>query len=71
MTSKRKPAYRKLATATTVEKIEAYINEFVFGGHYRVNPGTLEITNELGTPPAGWFVMEYRGGYLFGRRNDA
>lgn len=63
-----KSPYTKLATATSVVRIEKYINEYAYSTHYRVDPLTLQITNAAKAPPSDWFVMLYRGGYLFGRR---
>lgn len=60
--------YRKLATATSLARVEKYINEFSGSSDYRVDPETLEITNSIASPPKSWFVMAFRGGYLFGRR---
>lgn len=61
--------YKKLATATSIHRIEKYINEFAFSTNYRVDPDTLKITNPVKAPPEGWFVMPYKGGYLFGRKH--
>ncbi len=55
-----------LATAKTVSRIEAYINEFSYSTHYRVDPDTLLITNETRPVPVTWLVKRHRGGYLFG-----
>lgn len=63
-----KKDFTKLATATTVERIEKYINEYAYSTNYRVDPTTLEITNPAKATPASWFVMKSRGGFLFGRR---
>ncbi len=60
--------YKKLATATNIPRLEKYINEFAYSTNYHVDPETLEITNPLKAPPASWFVMRHRGGYLFGIR---
>ena len=61
--------FTKLATATSIPGIEKYINEFAYSTNYRVDPDTLQITNPVKAPPESWFVMPYRGGYLFGRKN--
>jgi len=60
--------YTKLATATSIPRIEKYINDFSYSTNYRVDPETLQITNPVKAPPENWFVMRYRGGYLFGRK---
>lgn len=60
--------YTKLATATSVPRIEKYVNEYAYSTNYRVDPETLQITNPVKAPPENWFVMRYRGGYLFGRK---
>lgn len=64
-----KGEYTKLATATSVPRIEKYVNDYAFSTNYRVDPDTLTITNPLKAPPASWFVMRHRGGYLFGRKH--
>lgn len=58
----------KLATASTVERIEKYVNEYAFSTNYRVNHETLEITNTGRDVPTAWFVERCRGGFIFGRR---
>jgi hypothetical protein len=61
--------YTKLATAKTVVRIQAYVNEYFYSTGYRVDLLTLEISNATGAVvPAGFFVQAHRGGYLFGRR---
>lgn len=62
-------AYTKLATATSILRIEKYINDYAYSKNYRVDPETLSITNQIKAPPENWFVMKYRNGYLFGARN--
>ena len=65
----KKGEYTKLATATSIPRIEQYVNEFAYSKDYRVDPVTLTITHPTAVPPAKWFVMPYRDGFLFGRRN--
>lgn len=65
-----KGKFKKLATATSVERIQKYVNEYFYSTTYRVDPITLEITRTDGVAaPAAIFVERYRGGYLFGRRD--
>lgn len=63
---------KKMATARSIERIERYINEFAGSTNYRVNPDTLEIFNrsKIHQPPSSWFVIPYRGGYLFGVKEE-
>lgn len=65
----KKSEYTKLATATSLAKIEKYVNEYAASSNYRVDPDTLKITNAVAKVPEQWFVMMYRGGFLFGRKN--
>lgn len=62
------PKHKKLATASTIARLEKYINEFAFSRGYRVDPETLKITNPHGDPPASWFVARSRGGFMFARK---
>jgi len=64
----KKGEYTKLATAPTLPVLEKLINTFWYSTTYRVDPTTLQITSALRAPPEKFFVMPWRGGYLFGRR---
>lgn len=68
-TNPKTSAYTKLATATSIPRIEKYINDFAYSTNYRIDPETLQITNPVKAPPESWFVMPYRGGFLFGRKH--
>lgn len=60
--------YVKLATATSTERLEKYVNEYAYSTNYRIDPYTLQITNAAAKVPESWFVIPHRGGFLFGRR---
>jgi hypothetical protein len=64
----KKSEFTKLATASSVERIEKYVNEYACSSNYRVSPQTLAISNATAKVPDGWFVMNFRGGFLFGRK---
>lgn len=61
-------AYKKIATAKDLPRLERYINEFAYSTNYRIDPVTLEIKNPLRAAPPGWFVERLRNGYVFGIR---
>lgn len=66
-----KGKFTKLATATSVERIQRYVNEYFYSSSYQVDPTTLEITRKDGAAvPARFFVERHRGGFLFGRHSD-
>jgi hypothetical protein len=64
----KKSEFTKLATATSVERIQKYVNEYACSSNYRVHPDTLAISNATAKVPDSWFVINFRGGFLFGRK---